>query len=118
MQATENLIYTLKIYDSNGEIRVLNEELITLQVLGQTECPNSSFYLTNKIELFFIRNKTFYFKYQNKVEIGRGSFAVVYKATKDGITHAIKSVNRQKLGRKLSDNLVKFFKGFNEQSIS
>ena len=39
LQATKNLIYALL----NCEIRVLNEELITLQVLGQTECPNVFF---------------------------------------------------------------------------
>ena len=60
-------------------------------------------------------------EYENLVEIGRGSFAIVYKATRssaaslalsagDGIikpgqTIAIKVVNKTKLSRKLAENL-------------
>ena len=52
MQATENLIYAL-VSDSNCEIRVINGEFITLQILGQTECPKSPFYLTNEVAILF-----------------------------------------------------------------
>jgi serine/threonine-protein kinase ULK2 len=44
--------------------------------------------------------------FKNLIEIGKGSFATVYKATsKTGSLVAIKTVNRSKLNRKLLENL-------------
>ena len=43
--------------------------------------------------------------YENMVEIGKGSFATVFKATKKNGLFAIKRINIQQLGTKLLDNI-------------
>jgi serine/threonine protein kinase len=45
-------------------------------------------------------------EYSNLTEIGKGSFATVFKGTSSsGLIVAIKTINRQKLNRKLEENL-------------
>jgi serine/threonine-protein kinase ULK/ATG1 len=46
-------------------------------------------------------------EFSNFIEIGRGSFATVFKASRPGsnVPVAIKTVNRAKLNRKLAENL-------------
>ena len=68
LEASEKLIYGFK-RDVNCQIHVFNDEFYVLYRLGQSDRPESPFYLTNNIFSFLICNKKFHFIYNDRIDL-------------------------------------------------